>query len=421
MTLETLYKRSKTGEIQYWEVSSIPQTDGTCTIFKKAGRLGTTKPTTHFENIREGKNIGRSNETTPAQQGELQARSDWNKKRDEGYKSLKDLNIIIVGPTEECVKENPPDGNGRYSAAVADYFKRLAELLEENLPRFNTDASGNVKPMLAKDWNKGKGIKFPQLQEKKLDGVRTLCIVQNNAASITVQFLSRSGKPYDTIFHLTNFLGTKPDVFPMGTTILDGELYFHGWTLEEINQAVKKHRPGITEKIEFWFFDLPLLTELPQQARTEKVHELAHKLDPQQTLIKPTESRIVMSVAEATENHDAWVLDGFEGAMLKEPNAKYEQGCRSSNWRKMKEFDDTEFEIIGYELGQRGSEDLMLQIQSGPEIVPVKMQGTRETKAALYERAKSGELIGKQLTVKHFGLSKYGVVNLPTGKAIREE
>jgi ATP-dependent DNA ligase len=418
MTLDTLYKRTKTGEIQYWEVSSIPQTDGTCTIFKKAGRLGTTKPTTHFENIREGKNIGRSNETTPAQQGELQARSDWNKKRDEGYKSVADLGLK---PIDMTIYKNVQQPLYHVPGTPADTGKPLELALDAALSQFNTDAQGNVKPMLAKDWNKGKGIKFPQLQEKKLDGVRTLCIVQNNAASITVQFLSRSGKPYDTIFHLTNFLGTKPDVFPMGTTILDGELYFHGWTLEEINQAVKKHRPGITEKIEFWFFDLPLLTELPQQARTEKVHELAHKLDPHQTLIKPTESRIVMSVAEATENHDAWVLDGFEGAMLKEPNAKYEQGCRSSNWRKMKEFDDTEFEIIGYELGQRGSEDLMLQIQSGPEIVPVKMQGTRETKAALYERAKSGELIGKQLTVKHFGLSKYGVVNLPTGKAIREE
>jgi ATP-dependent DNA ligase len=402
MTLETLYKRTKTGDIQYWKISTEYNV-----ITKESGKLGTDKPLKHTERC-IGKNIGRSNETHPDAQAELQAQSDWNKKRDEGYKTYAD---VMVDTT----------GGERFAYASVTDPKIIKADLENCLPQFNTDAQGNVKPMLAKDWNKGKGIKFPQLQEKKLDGVRTLCIVQNNAASITVQFLSRSGKPYDTIFHLTNFLGTKPDVFPMGTTILDGELYFHGWTLEEINQAVKKHRPGITEKIEFWFFDLPLLTELPQQARTEKVHELAHKLDPHQTLIKPTESRIVMSVAEATENHDAWVLDGFEGAMLKEPNAKYEQGCRSSNWRKMKEFDDTEFEIIGYELGQRGSEDLMLQIQSGPEIVPVKMQGTRETKAALYERAKSGELIGKQLTVKHFGYTKYDVVNLPTGKAIREE
>jgi hypothetical protein len=30
--------------------------------------------------------------------------------------------------------------------------------------------------------------------------------------------------------------------------ILDDELYFHGWTLNRINRAVKKNRPGITEK-----------------------------------------------------------------------------------------------------------------------------------------------------------------------------
>ena len=40
--------------------------------------------------------------------------------------------------------------------------------------------------------------------------------------------------------------------------ILDDELYFHGRTLNRINRAVKKNRPGITEKVEFWVFDLPL-------------------------------------------------------------------------------------------------------------------------------------------------------------------
>jgi len=90
--LETLYKRAKTGKIQYWQVEVKALTYPT--IFKESGQLGTTSPLQHMEPIKIGKNIGKSNETTPMEQAISQAHSDWNSKRDEGYKSLKDLNLI---------------------------------------------------------------------------------------------------------------------------------------------------------------------------------------------------------------------------------------------------------------------------------------------------------------------------------------
>jgi hypothetical protein len=49
-------------------------------------------------------------------------------------------------------------------------------ILKKYLPQFNTDASGNVKPMLAKavDWKK---VQYPCYIQPKLDGVRCLMIV----------------------------------------------------------------------------------------------------------------------------------------------------------------------------------------------------------------------------------------------------
>ena len=130
-TFPRLYKRSKTGSIQYWSIRVDTQ-EQYPTIVKNSGVLDTDSPLEHREQIKTGKNLGRTNETLPLEQAILQAESDWKKKRDEGYKSLEDLGLVQTSMAE------------------------LKALLQEKLPTFNTDASGNVKPMLAKamDWSK---------------------------------------------------------------------------------------------------------------------------------------------------------------------------------------------------------------------------------------------------------------------------
>jgi hypothetical protein len=403
MKLETLYKRTKTGDVQFWQVETTGEV-----LTKTSGRLGTPSPTIYQETVK-GKNLGKKNETTGTEQALFDAQSDWRRKKDEGYKSLEDLNIK-TGPNAS--------GTGIlyfYSDnGVRSQSAELAFALEARLPKFNTDASGNVKPMLSKDWEGGGKLKWPQLIEKKLDGVRSLCMIGSDGK---VQFLSRSGKGYTTVGHLVTAIeqaGLQPG------TILDGELYYHGWTLEEVNEAVKKHRPGITEMLEFWVFDLPLSTE-GQQMRSAEVKEIVRGLGIPQ--VKVSEFQLVSSVEEAKSFHDQAVQDGFEGAMLKTLDGKYHQGARSSDWRKMKAFDDTEFEITGYELGQRGVEDLgfICKTEAGDNF-GVKLQGSRDSKQRVYTTYITTELYkGKKLTVKHFGYSKYNIPNLPIGKAIREE
>jgi ATP-dependent DNA ligase len=404
LTLEPLYKRTRTGAIQTWIISTAGNI-----ISKNAGQLN-GKLTTHFEEC-EPKNVGRANETTAEQQAESQARSDWNKKRDEGYKSLKDLNITIVGPTIEAIQRNPND------PAIINYFKRVTELLEEKLPQFNTDASGQLKPMLAptKPFSKGKA-KYPGLLEKKLDGVRTTCVL--NPVTEEIKFLSRSGKDYTTIGHLD--IAIRSSNFDLrqlpGITILDGEIYKHGWTLEEINEAVKKYRPGTTEQLEFWIYDLPLL-DTDQEARSKAVVNIVARIN--HPNIRHEAGVPVNSDDEVIALHDEWVQEGFEGAMLKNPKGTYQPGQRSSFWSKVKMFDDSEFKVISYKLGQRGVEDILFVCECPGGKFDVKMSGDRASKQRLFD--KIDKLIGTQLTVKHFGLSKYNIPNLPVGKAFRHE
>ena len=392
-----LYKRAKTGDIQYWQI----QVDDT-TIIKQSGKLGTKKPIIHREVISTGKNIGKSNETTPRAQALMQMASDWARKRDEGYKSLVDLGIMEYG---DYVSKDGQDLS-------------LAEMLQVQLPQFNTDANLNLKPMLAptKGWKKGdKKNKYPKFAEPKLDGVRSTIIIDG----LDINILSRSGKPYDTLQHIVAALKrgiAKGAFLKTGKVILDGEIYLHGLLLEEINEAVKKPNDN-TPKLQFWCYDVPSKNGNQQERSYEMLSLVADINEPE---ICFTVQYGVNNDDDVEKLHNDWVEKGFEGAMLKDPAGTYQPGQRSSYWTKVKMFDDSEFAFKNFEFGQRGVEDLVavcwVDVNGQLEEFRAKMQGTLEMKEKLYQR---DDLEGRSLTVKHFGYSKYGIPNLPTGKAFK--
>ena len=82
-TFPTLYKRAKTGTIQFWSLSVIDHQGGYPEIRKTSGKLNTQNPVIHGEFVKEGKNLSKSNETTALQQALSQAESDWKKKRED--------------------------------------------------------------------------------------------------------------------------------------------------------------------------------------------------------------------------------------------------------------------------------------------------------------------------------------------------
>lgn len=85
---DILYKRTKTGSIQYWKIKVRDSDflDGGSQIRKESGQLGTDKPLVHVEAIHQGKQ-----KRSPLEQAEFMAESDWKKKKDSGYKTLQQL------------------------------------------------------------------------------------------------------------------------------------------------------------------------------------------------------------------------------------------------------------------------------------------------------------------------------------------
>lgn len=410
-TFSTLYKRTKTGAVQQWTISVEVENTWSAKIIKEAGQLG-GKLTRHVEHITVGKNLGKSNETTPEQQAQLQAQSDWTRKHDEGYKTAADLGVHVQAT--HC----RVDGQEKSFT--------LIEALDLMLPEFNTDASGNMKPMKAptKPWVANGKTTYPKQIERKLDGCRSFL----NVNGLKATFTSTSGKPYDTLQHLVVIIEDHlKKIDNKAAYTLDGEIYRHGWVLEDINKALKKQRPETLE-LQFWLFDAPFIGRDMQRTRTALVTLIAKEIN--SPFICTGSPSIVNSDEEVIKYHDEiCIAHEFEGAMLKDLNGTYQPGQRSSYWTKVKMFDDAEFEVLDFELGQRGTEDLLIKCklvdgsydkEHGDGTFLVKMTGSRESKQEHWDN--KANIIGKiPLTVKFFGYSKYGVPNLPTGKAFRDE
>jgi DNA ligase-1 len=198
MKLPTLYKRTKTGAIEEWEIS---WDDGSYTITH--GQVDGAKQ--EKSNSVSGKNIGKANETSNLEQAESEALSRWKKQIDKGYsQNIKKLDFTIP------------------------------------------------KPMLAHDFKKyNHKIEYPCYVQPKLDGVRCLAYLEDDE----IVLLSRQGKKYTVPVvqeDLYNLLTTVKD-----PPVLDGELYIHGVDFQKLVSWVKKEQSD-TMHVEYHVYDCVL-------------------------------------------------------------------------------------------------------------------------------------------------------------------
>ena len=85
---------------------------------------------------------------------------------------------------------------------------------------------------------------------------------------------------------------------------------------------------------------------------------------------------------------------------------------------KLKEFKDEEFDIIGYELGLRGSEDMVFTMKTKDDVhFEAKPIGDRALKEKYVNDIDN--IIGKKGTVKYFYMTTDGTPFLPVFKCVR--
>jgi len=358
----TLYQKTSKGEIQVWTIS----TSG-ASITTTYGLLGGKMQTAVKEVT--GKNLGKSNETSPSEQAVLEAQSMIQKKRDKGY----------FDTIEEASYNQP------------------------------------ILPMLAHDWFKHKS-KYSDgdvfFVQPKLDGVR--CLAQWDGVG-NVILRSRGNKEYH-LPHIKVELAELLGRLNIPPTVIDGELYNHYMTFNDISGACKKIQES-TYSIQYHIYDLVNST-LAYKDRMTNCHYLEVNNTSNNICFVETKQ---LEVREFEGYHNECVSNGYEGIILRKVEGLYKIGKRSRDLLKYKNFEDAEFKIIGGTAGVGKFYDMVIfrcELDDGSgkdfNVVPV---GTEEERKDYFRNLHN--YVGKMLTVKFFGRSEDNIPRFPVGKAIR--
>jgi len=338
------------------------------------------------------------------QQVDLEAKHLVKEKLDKGYKEI----------------EGDPD---EYSE------EQLSEILGEVI----TSQDGIPKPMLAKQYEKvtsQKTFDKEYYASRKIDGLRCLIYMGEDGELHTA---SRGAMNYDPAMYeiltnekLINIFKDNPNL------IMDGEIYKRGLSLQKINSIARTQVTANDYSIlQFYWYDIVDL-QLTAEERIHKIESIALKWLPSYTSFEPDykfeegELRIQVVPHEKVSGwkniealHDKYVSEGWEGVVIRLADSLYKPNSRTNSWIKVKKYQDSEFKIIGYELGLRGNEDMTFRCitEDGIEFL-AKPWGDRELKDWYVENFEE-ECLGQYAVVKYFYLSDDGTPLQPSVKCVR--
>lgn len=392
---KTLAILNTRGQIQFFAIfvqdSALGRDMRSVYRFKQVGFDG--KISCDVEVVSYGKNIGKANETTPAQQAEIIANTYYNKALDRGYKEIP----FKFWPRKYgiCLKRGIiPDG--------------LENAIENLKNAKGTDAQGNLKPMKCHEYE-FKKANWPCHIQPKLDGCR--CFVRREGNEII--YSSRNGKIFDTLAHINKSL---VKFLPEGI-ILDAEVYLHGKTFQTVVSALKRYQPDITPKLQLHVFDLAM----PDVPWNQRYKQLVKLMPPtRDKYVKLVETKTIVNEMEMKEQFSRYIEQGYEGAIIRYWDGLYQFNQRSYRVVKYKEFDEAEFKIKAIEPAKgrdEGTAIFVLKTKDG-KIFRARPRGTFEQRANYLENA--SKLIGKRATVIYQGLTDFGVPRFPSLKTVRD-
>lgn len=349
MEITTLYKRNAKGDIIRWQIH--PLSDGSISV-----TYGIYGKKAHNEIIKPS--LVKANEV----QSRIKA------KRKEGYKSIEDL--YDNSPTKIINSSDHP----RKEDGTIDE-QNLYSYLQTYLPKNNTTSDGFVLPMLAKtlEDNKPFDKNGYMLGQWKINGLR--CIIGaekvNNSLFEDYRFTytSREGIRWnlswmDDILRY-NITDNLLSVMVEENVCLDGELYLPGYSVNDINSFVKNNKMPQHYQLQYWCYDL-CIENMSAEARIGALYRNTsvictlntditrkeHLNNKKQFVILPTYN--ILNISNARNDRNNFINCGFEGLILRNPNAEYAFGKRNGSMFKYKKIYDGFFTIKAIEEDKRG-------------------------------------------------------------------
>jgi len=367
----TLYKKTSTGALQQWTIGVNSSSDGTCGIVVEYGQVGGAMQTA-ADTISEGKNIGRSNETTPYQQALAEAEALWLGKKKKGY--VETMEAALHGSVD--------------SAVIA----------------------GGVEPMLAHSFDKhSHKVVYPCFVQPKLDGIRCLAVVQDGTCTLW----SRTRKPILSCDHIKDAIEA---LHLEDGTVLDGELYNHALhdDFEQIVSAVRKGETTATSRMKVQYHIYDQIAGYDFEDRSRVLGSI-----PWRAPLILVETHEVVDEREARAARQHYADLGYEGVMVRNKRSGYKHG-RSYDLLKLKEFTDAEFVIVDVVegRGKMAGKGIFVCKNENGDTFQVKMEGSLDKLAEVWQNG--GEYVGQMLTVRYQSLTTAGIPRFPIGVVVRD-
>ena len=285
---------------------------------------------------------------------ELQSRV--NAKRKEGYK---EINELKDGVTFEGFGGTVNPNNLQDALFV--------KFLNTYLPKYSTTSEGFVLPMLAKVLEDNKPFEKygTMLGQWKIDGLR--CIIGATDKSgdifnpITLTYHSRTGEDWTTKMSwmdeilLPKISKELLDMMIEEGACLDGELYLPGYSVNDINSFVKNTQLAQHYKLQYWCYDIcceNMSAEARTSYREENINSDIYGFSCREEHLNNTNQLILLptcyieNLEQATVLRNVFIGKGFEGLILRNPNAEYQFGKRNQAMFKFKKVDDGKFIIV---------------------------------------------------------------------------
>ena len=363
----TLYKKTIRGKREkklYWEISVCEDEIYTRSYYDPEKKHLVEGSKTKIK----GKNIGKSNETTPHQQ------------------ALKTMQSKIDYKIKNC----------EYS-----YISDEPRVVKFDIMSLKTSTRDE------------KWITKGCFQQPKLDGLR--CVAVYNETKIKWDLWSKNRKEFLFLYHIKNAL--EDEVFDK-SKIYDGEL-IHSQGFQKLCNVANVNRKESSEEeepITYYIFDI-IDRETDQANRLAFIYNFID-VNNKRVPIKIVESIEVSTWEEINNIHDYYKEKGYEGSVIRSRDNMY-VFRRSSRCMKIKDFDSLEAIVVGYDQGVGKYKGRVIWICSykGKKFYCIP-KATDAEKEMLFSTAQ--DYIGRELTVQHQGFTKDGVPRFPVGICFRE-
>ena len=293
------------------------------------------------------------------------------------------VNKNLIGYNVKTDRNINDEINSRYLAKRKAGYKLLSELkdnvqlpvegellnyLNTYLPIYRTTIDESLLPMKAKVYDNTNNRLFKKtdyyLGQWKINGLRCFITAKYNTGNmfkpIKLCFQSCEGTYWNSLenleYYLLSVLGKKLLTYMVEEHYaLDGEIYLPGHTVNEINHFVKDPRCKENKLLQFWCYDLAIENTIQRTRNDILMNSLydysvtflsknSHLNNEDRLVILP--SYCIKNDTDATVYRNKFIDLGFEGLIMRNPDAEYQYGKRNLSMIKYKKSTDGKFTII---------------------------------------------------------------------------